>query len=373
MLDQRGTGYSKPSLDCTELARARSYDDGITRCRARLIKAGIDLSAYNSVENAADVADLRVALGYKTWDMIGISYGTRLALNVMRDHPEGIRSVILDGVYPTNVNFVEELGPDTLRVFDVLFNGCAENTACNDAFPDLKNVFYALVDNLNQTPADVKIDISSSGRSINAEITGDQLVDDLFQAMYDTDIIPHLPKYIFDASQGNYDGLAELHSLGRYAKATSDADYVQSEGMHLSVNCTEEVPFNSESRVKTLLKNAPDAIRQKLLDESSSFFARCKIWNVTKLDSRVRLAVKSAIPTLIMNGEYDPITPPAWGKIAARSLSKNYYFIFPGVGHSSIGTTDCADDVATTFLKTPTRRPDSSCITALPGPDFVIN
>jgi len=190
--------------------------------------------------------------------------------------------------------------------------------------------------------------------------------------MYATELIPRLPKYLYDASQGNFDGIAELHGFTGGAQRTGDPALADSEGMHLSVNCTEEVPFNSDARVRSLLKDAPTAIRQKLISDSLNYFSECKLWNVTKSDTRVRQPVRSSIPTLVMNGEYDPITPPTWGKIVARSLSKNYYFLFPGVGHSSIGTSDCADTIVLAFLDTPTRRPNSACIQQLAAPEFVI-
>jgi len=109
LLDQRGTGYSLPSLNCPEVEAGEEEveageDNGTEACRDRLIDEGVDLQAYNSAENAADVADLRVALEYDEWNLYGISYGTRLALTVMRDHPEGVRSVIIDSVYPPEVS-----------------------------------------------------------------------------------------------------------------------------------------------------------------------------------------------------------------------------------------------------------------------------
>ena len=100
LLDQRGTGYSYPTLNCWEMEQAAENSisdyDAAVACHDRLVSDGIDLTAYNSAESAADVEDLRIALGYDTWNLFGISYGTRLALEVMRDYPDGIRSVIID-------------------------------------------------------------------------------------------------------------------------------------------------------------------------------------------------------------------------------------------------------------------------------------
>ena len=115
VFDQRGVGFSDPSLSCPELVdldfelldEDLSTDEWLARrlpvldgCRERWVDGGVDFSAYNSAESAADVADLRLTLGYDEWDLYGLSYGTRLALTVMRDHPEGVRSVVLDSTYP---------------------------------------------------------------------------------------------------------------------------------------------------------------------------------------------------------------------------------------------------------------------------------
>ncbi len=155
LLDQRGTGYSEPNLTCqannTSDHPQRNFhtvDDGLQACYDDFVAQGIELSAYNSNENAADVADLRVALGHKEWNLLGISYGTRLALSVMRNHPEGLRSVIIDSVYPPNVNAYEIEEAYLVKVFKILFDGCAANANCNKAFPKLEQVFYNTVGKL---------------------------------------------------------------------------------------------------------------------------------------------------------------------------------------------------------------------------------
>ena len=151
LFDQRGTGYSEPTLNCPEAEQGE--DNATQACHDRLVSQGVNLQAYNSAENAADVADLQVALGYDEWNLYGISYGTRLALTVMRDHPEGVRSVVIDSVYPPEVNSWEEYGQNTADEFNKLFQGCAADAQCNDAYPDLEQTFYTTVDQLNAEPA----------------------------------------------------------------------------------------------------------------------------------------------------------------------------------------------------------------------------
>jgi pimeloyl-ACP methyl ester carboxylesterase len=109
LFDQRGTGYSQPRLDCPERSAVTpalldgslsaeqaqgAIVEAFRRCRERLLAQGIDLSAYNSAASAADLNDLRLALGYEKLNLYAVSYGTRLALTLMRDYPQAVRSAV---------------------------------------------------------------------------------------------------------------------------------------------------------------------------------------------------------------------------------------------------------------------------------------
>ena len=116
-----------------------------------LAATGADLSAYNSTENAANFADLRKVLGLTTWNVYGTSYGSYLAQTLMRDHPEGIRSVVLDSVLPTTYTIPENWWI-TRAGFDNIFQACAAQPACNSAHPGLQETFTRLVNKLEAEP-----------------------------------------------------------------------------------------------------------------------------------------------------------------------------------------------------------------------------
>lgn len=139
-VDQRGTLLSDPLLSCPEIDRfvddatgmsilaastARRDLDAVRICRDRLASAGDDLSAYNTTENASDIADLRVALHVDNWHVYGVSYGSDLALQLLRDHPEGIRSVVLDSLVPPQTNLMKQFWPSAAEGYRALFDGCA--------------------------------------------------------------------------------------------------------------------------------------------------------------------------------------------------------------------------------------------------------
>ena len=181
LLDQRGTGYSMPRLDCPEretlvpslLQDGFSQDivDAFRRCRERLVSEGIDLTSYNSAASAADVNDLRQALGYAQVNLYGVSYGTRLALTLMRDYPGAVRSAVLDSTYPPQVNLYTALAPNAERAFNVLFDRCGADPACSRRYPDLRNTFYRLVDRLNTSPVAVRL--IANGAETTAQVDRD--------------------------------------------------------------------------------------------------------------------------------------------------------------------------------------------------------
>jgi pimeloyl-ACP methyl ester carboxylesterase len=227
MFDQRGTGYSQPSLSCPE-SRELTFDlleqdisieaaseqavAALLACHDRLVAEGVNLAAYNSAQSAADLNDLRLALGVDEWNLWGLSYGTRLAQTAMRDYPEGIRSVVLDSTYPLSANLLTDTPANVARAMDLLFAGCAADPACNEAYPDLETVFYDTVAQLNEESIILPLHNVLTGETYDAFFTGDDLLGVLFQTLYLTEVIPDLPKLIYDVSQGETTNLSALMS-----------------------------------------------------------------------------------------------------------------------------------------------------------------
>jgi pimeloyl-ACP methyl ester carboxylesterase len=383
IFDQRGVGFSQPALDCTEITdltfetldQDLSIDevnemtlDAYQLCHDRLTGEGIDLSLFNSAQNAADVAMLREALGYDEVNLYGISYGTRLALTVMRDYPEGIRSVIIDSVYPPQETLFNATN-NFFRALTTLFEGCEADEACNTAFPDLETVFYDTANALNENPVMIDVlDVANPGRTLPAVLNGDTFVGLVFQGLYSADVIPSLPKSIYDASNGDYNNFALL-----IANALFQIDAI-SNGMYNSVECVEEVPFTTPDDEDTINADLPDEFDS--LTEGSSFgeqsFALCNIWDVTPAPAVENESVVSSLPTLVMAGEYDPITPPDWGRSAAATLDNATFFLVPGVGHGAIYASECATSIALAFLDDPEASPDGACLLTAPPVDFII-
>lgn len=370
LLDQRGTGYSLPSLNCPE-AEETSGLDATAACRDRLLSEGINLQAYNSAQNAADVADLRLALGYDEWNLYGISYGTRLALTVMRDYPEGVRSVVLDSVYPPEIASWEEYGENTVTVFANLFGACAADPACAAAYPDLEAVFYESVDALNAEPAAYTGIDPDTGVGLELELTGGAYIDRVFQLLYSSESIPFLPWMMAEVAAGNYNALDDLESgvlLEEGRRQRQDEDISDSEGMNLSVECQEEIAFLDEETALANVPAEPAPLAQNSLDTIQGAFADCAVWGVAPADAQEAAPVVSDIPTLVVAGEFDPITPATWAASAASFLPQSIFIVIPAGGHGVIDMNECTQGLMQQFLDDPLALPDASCIADLPPP-----
>ena len=369
VFDQRGTGLSQPSLDCPEVVYVflREEIDALRDCRRRLLQQGIDLTTYNSAASAADLEDLRVALGYETWNLYGVSYGSRLALTAMRDHPAGIRSAILDSVYPLQQDIYAEGPRNAQRAFDKLFGACAVDEACHQSFPLLEERFYEVVERLDRRPRRVGDLLGLGGTHVD----GDIFITLLFHRLYLTDYLADLPISLDAFWNDEWDELEywlwEVIGAGRGAAPTAGLLAI-SEGFHYSVQCAEELPFAERS----LLGQEEPGVRLALTRafEWQPMIDTCAMWAVPQADARENLPVVSAVPALLLAGTYDPITPPSWAQAAARTLSAGQLFVVPGVGHGVLGTSYCIDDVVLQFLARPSAAVDGGCVRRLSEPQF---
>jgi pimeloyl-ACP methyl ester carboxylesterase len=384
MFDQRGTGFSKPSLDCSEAedfffltlnrsntrAQLNALDDrATTECRQRVTKDGAQLGAYDSAENAADLADLQSLFRYPAWNLYGVSYGTRLALETMLHHPNGIRSVILDSVYPPQIDSQAGLARNADRALSLVFQQCAADQACATAYPRLDQIFAETVTRLNSRPARLAMSDWTKKANHPAVVNGDGFVSMLFDMLYDTDSLPVIPRVIYEVHDGDYDAVSQdfsysLETLRHLA-----------EGMYESVECGEEVPFTTPDAIRQGAAGVRPEVAGYFVDQAQSFVDQCaKIWKVPAQPPVENQPVTSGIPTLLLEGEFDPITPPSMAEAAAQTLSVSSVHVFPGVGHGVVGSRYCADSLMLSFLDRPGATPDAGCVSRLSrirflGPD----
>jgi pimeloyl-ACP methyl ester carboxylesterase len=289
-------------------------------------------------------------------------------------HP-ALRAVILDGVYPPNVYAYEEDGSNIARVFNLIFEQCAADAACNAAFPDLETAFYTAVENLNAEPL-----IVTDEEGGEAEFTGSDLTDQLFSSFYDTDAIPYAPAVMYAAFNRDVAALEQFAGEDEAwrpgvivaGEPTNDGN---SEGLFTNVECADEVPFNRPDVVVDTIASLelPPSWAEQLVEDTQDILNMCDEWVVTPSDDSIREATVSDLPTLILNGEFDPVTPPHWAEEAAATLSQSYGFIIPAGGHGVLDMSECTVSIAEQFLTDPYTEPDGRCVEDMPPPAWFVD
>ena len=248
LYDQRGTGRAEPLLECPErdkafvanLQRDESFEteraailQGLSECRTRLEAEGVDLDDYDTEASVKDLDAIRQALGYESWNLLGSSYGARLSLAAMRSTPEHIRSVILDSVYDVTAGGFGQTTLDAERAFRQLVDGCAADRVCRTAHPDVAATISSVRDRYNASPIIVDVDLGDDAGNRTFVITGEDVMGGLFNALYDSEVIPLLPSILDALAAGDTGVVPELIRRG-VPFATAAAD-----GMQLSVDCAD--------------------------------------------------------------------------------------------------------------------------------------
>lgn len=371
LLDQRGVGYSTPSLWCAEDV---AEPETPRACHDRLVADGIVLADYSTPENAADVADVRRALGLEQWNLYGSSYGTRLALAVLRDDPSGVRSVTLEGVYPPNVvPAYEEFIPGAMASLDELDRWCREQPGCADVYGDVVELLEAAMDAADAAGAD-------------SPLTSQDVFDLTHSALYSHWSAVEIPYALWVAVQGDLDLAAELLSgteslegLRRPSPGLRQHIVLQvepapdedSSGAFHSIECREEHPFTDVAAVNAQGEQLLAEGRSPLLVDALLTAALgpidepCAFWDSGVAEAWEREPVVSDVPALVLSGALDPITPPAWGDVAAATLSGATVLVVPSLSHSITLEHWCVDDVLRQFLRDPDVAPDTRCLPAI--------
>ena len=364
MFNQRGTLASEPNLMCPETlvnvdTAAMSDDeidelalDQIRACHDRLVGEGVNLSAYNSVENANDVEAIRQALGYETYNFYGVSYGTLLGFHLMRQHPEHLRSVVLDGVVPPNINFIPEVPINENNLYDLLFAACDNDPICTADYPNLEARLFALVDELDVNPLTLELEDGETGETAVIDFDGTSLMDFLFQTFYLSQPFTLFPRIVTDIEAGDVTTLEQYMSLFSF-------DRTFAEGMYYSVICSEDADFGPND---VPLDGVRPRIVESVADDLESYTDACEIWQVETLPDSIDDAVHSDVPALLLSGAYDPVTPARFADEAMKTLTQATHVVDPIASHGTAFEDECVDQIVLDFLNDPAREPDSSCL-----------
>jgi pimeloyl-ACP methyl ester carboxylesterase len=371
VFDQRGAGYSRPNLGCLDntLAFYESLAEdqrlGLEEweathadaCYNSLIAMGISLPGYTSAASAADIEDLRVALGYEQVNLYGSSYGTRLALTALRDFgPQGtIRSVILDSVYPLQVDLYAERAPNAQHALQTIFDTCAADATCSADYGNLEERFYALLEGLDAEPVTIKVPNPVTGEQQDVVVNGNRAIEAFYRAGYFSEWIALMPQMIDEMEAGGFDLFADaVENLYWVA-------YGIDQGAYFSVQCSDEAFFSSPEAVDAASARVQPLLRSHFTGGTKAGLAACATWDTYPAALAENQPVKSDVPTLILAGSYDPITPPAWSLAVAGDLENAAYFEFSGA-HGVLFDHECARVLAGDFVEDPSTVPSPVCL-----------
>ena len=324
--------------------------EAMRECHDRLVNDGVNLSAYNNVETAADIDMVMTALGYDTFNLFGTSAGTMVAQHVMRGSPGRVRSAMLNAAIPIDKRLFGSVLFNMTGMLDQTLEGCADDEACGSAFPDLESKLFALVDSLNQQPKTLEVTSPVDGQTVNFVLNGDRLATWLYFAMYANTQIP--------LTLGNFIG-GDFSQLERDLSPFFPARGF-SYGLFYSVILSEVRYTTEDIAVSGDFANLANST--VLFFDPKVMLKGQQFWKVDSIDRAALKPLSSDIPTLLLNGEQDHVIPSSLLPEMAAELENGHLYIFPGVAHSPVDRGDCALGMIVHFLADPTKAPDSTCL-----------
>jgi pimeloyl-ACP methyl ester carboxylesterase len=313
-------------------ARATDYGSAVKACRDRLDSQGIRLAQYSTSAMAADVRDIVELLEYEQVNLYGVSFGASVAQVVLRDHPDIVRSVVLDSAFPLQGNFYNEIAGGTERALLALFEACRADVTCNSQYPNLEGVFNELVGKLEGTPLGVDTSSSTSSMGTGQVVDALRFQEVLRLALLSPALIPDIPQGIYALRYGDT-AFAEAVLSAPRMHYTDPAL-----GAMISILCTEQAYATSPSSLEASLEAYPRTAtlaRFMLYGSGKGLMEICDLWQAAPFDAQVKRLPAGTTPALILSGALDPLySADLAGQLSrAGGRSKAGYVVeFPGLG-----------------------------------------
>jgi len=364
-VDQRGTGESNP-LDCEddEVQPLQAlFEDALPERLVRKCLDQLDADPRQYVTSIAieDLEEVRAALEYPTLNLWGGSYGTRVALEYLRRHPDRVRTLVLDGAAPPDMKLPLSFVPDGEAALKRLLDDCDAEVLCKSTYPALRASIAALRSQLSRRPARVSIQDPRTGDRQTIQVNENVFLSGLFRPLYVPELASLLPFGVSAAAAGDFNPL-----LAQNLEFTTDVSENLAVGMHLSVICAEDVPRITPDDLAAL---GSSFFGGSLVDD---FMRACALWPRGRVPEDYYTPVRSDVPALILSGGIDPATPPRHGARVAESLPNARHFVAPHLGHG-VSLHGCAPRLVESFVrKASARELDGKCLERIPRPLFVL-
>ena len=366
LIDQRGTGRSAPLRCARELPTrplALTMDTALAQreldaCRVRLqaLPHG-DLRQYTTSIAVADADAVRQRLGAEQINLVGVSYGTRVALEYLRQFPAAVRRVVIDGVAPPDMVLPAASSQDNQAALDALFTACDDDAACAARYPALRQKWRALLTALPQT---VRLTHPVTGLEESVTLGRDAVLGLVRQPLYVPALAAALPLAISEAAAGRFSPLFGLaSSLDSSRRGTGIA-----QGMHLSVLCSEDEPRVAQAT------DRPGADFGRSFAEA--YRRSCADWPRAVVPAAFLTVTRAEVATLVLSGGVDPATPARHGERIAQALGpKARHVVVANAGHGVLGL-GCMRDVVYRFIDAlddgAAAEVDARCAAAVPRP-----
>lgn len=374
--DQRGIGYSEAHF-CRAVPRnfqfGVSTSDGSERlkqafakCLAEAEAEGVAIDAYSTWQNALDVRDIRLALGYDQWTLFGISYGTELGQAVIQVDEAGVRAAILDSVVPAvplETGGWGAIAYGFRSALDAISADCQANKACARDVGNFSDRFIAAFKTYDDDPLIIEDLNQGSFLTGTLVMDGDLAAGAVFQALYIHAIYADFPSLLQALETRDVGALsAYVEVLGRAI------DHSAGNGMELVANCRGAVVV-SDAQYNAMIAAEPDLSNWTSTLEWEDL---CEAVFRIDPDPAVERLVTD-VPVLVAAGTVDPITPPNYSQSIMPGLANGQYVEFPYTGHGALfsHSTGCGGDLWVAFVTDPTAALDTSCIDTVEAPQFL--
>jgi pimeloyl-ACP methyl ester carboxylesterase len=344
LIDQRGTGRSSPLTcgafkptdhevpDVDPVPRARE-------CADELRAQGVDAAQYTTTAWVADLEAMREALGYATWNLWGGSYGTRVAQEYLRRHPDRVRTAILDGVSPPSMVITLDVWRTREHTLREVFRACADSPACRAAHPDVAATLRTIEQDLGPGGREVEFVDPRTGEATHLRVTFDTVLGLLQPVTYTPELSSLLPETLALAAAGDYGPLfASTQSM------TANMAEQMNAALHFSVTCAEDVPRITPALEAKALEGLPTR------DLAANAIAVCKVWPRGTMPADFTTPVSSDRPVLLFSGGMDPVTPPAYAAEVAKTLPNSRQIVARGYGHI-VSPAACGPRLIASFVE----------------------
>jgi pimeloyl-ACP methyl ester carboxylesterase len=298
---------------------------------------GFDLQYYNSIQNAKDIGTLMQSLGYPAYLLHGESYGTKLAMMVMKYFPEWVAGVVLDAPNTLSGKALEQRFPDFLRSLNLCLENCKQDVECNSRYPNLQSKLLEALVSLAEAP--VTVNLLDRPFTINPQ-------DAIFfmrYLLYRSDAFRTLPEYIHAILSRN------LQKVQQLSQWPAEMLIIANTSMFMCVNTYEELDVGTSDNVNALLASEP--VFAYGLAWFQSLVPGLSAWHDGRISTEERYLPTLATPTLIIVNEFDPITPPENTKAFEAVLSSVYVLQIHDYGHGS--EIPCVLEAKSKFLRDP--------------------